>query len=409
MKRVILILTLFAFSCTVSFAESVHDTLARLVKTNATHDWGDEYRKGSHANDETTISGYYWEDTNSLYLGEFNGSEMHGYGIYILPEGYNLSNCPGTRYYAGYYKNGIMEGKGTCYNSDGEIIYYGEFKNDKPVETYPSTSSFAAYGFAMLKYENGDIYAGEIKDEARQGNGVYIWEDDSSMHIGWWEKGKQDGLGIVISLDGSYVEGDWEMGSRTKTYLSYNANNSNNRSSSSSSTMGYRRNSDGTTTMTVPGYTSTSDPNTGFYTSKIMCAICSGTGYIQGMNPLYGMGAADAIRYGTYNMQPMYTQQICFMCNGVGYTIHSGYNDPSAGSSGGSSGYSGGSGSGSSGYRNTSHSVCYGTGKCPTCNGKGIADYGKYIGRSAYDTCTTCGGDGLCNGCNGTGVVLRRQ
>lgn len=42
--------------------------------------------------------------------------------------------------------------------------------------------------------------------------------------------------------------------------------------------------------------------------------------------------------------------------------------------------------------------ICYGTGKCTTCNGTGVSSYG-----SAH-ICGACGGTGRCSTCSGSGI-----
>lgn len=197
--------------------------------------------------------------------------------------------------------------------------------------------------------------------------------------------------------------------------ISFGSSGSSGTSNSSGSSgglpPGFTQNPDGTITMRSGGTETTYNPITGYGTVTSICPICSGTGRIQALNPMYGMGAADSIRYGYRNTTPMYTMQICYMCNGLGKTITNTYVDPnslsSKGSSGGSSSSSSSGGSsGGGGGRSTTlskHAFCNGTGQV---FGGYSADY---TGNSISTWCDICQANKYphyhtkCTGCNGTG------
>ena len=67
-----------------------------------------------------------------------------------------------------------------------------------------------------LKYEkryyNKDIYEGEFKNDKREGNGKYIWEN-GEYYIGQWLNGNKHGMGIIYYKDGNIkYEGDFVNG-----------------------------------------------------------------------------------------------------------------------------------------------------------------------------------------------------
>jgi hypothetical protein len=393
------------------------EMLKRAVSTNPTNTWGNKKQKGQWTT-SNNISAILF-DNSSMYFGNFLGGNMNGKGIYIAPEGFVVNNCPKAKYYVGNWSNNIKSGTGSCYDVSGKLIYDGEFKDDKPTGTYPTTGSYASYKFQTIDNTNGDKYIGETKDGKRHGYGVYAWKD-GGIWIGPWENGVRAGRGISIASNGSLTTGSWDDNKHTPdTTVASNSSSSGSGSSGSSSSSyssgsqssGYSQNPDGTTTFRMPGYESTINPNTGYGTVTSTCAICSGTGRIQAINPMYGIGAANAISGGYANTTPMYTWQTCYMCNGLGKTTTTTYVDPNASSSGRSNGSSSSSG-GSSRYSSNSGSTPSQS-KCTFCKGHGErygGDNPSYTGiHMVQSWCNICEENRFphyhvrCSGCDGKG------
>jgi len=97
----------------------------------------------------------------------------------------NVLNCPDCKIYVGGWERGEKSGTGTCYDQHGNVIYYGNFKNDKPTEKYPS-SGYDSYKFQAIQYTDNTFYVGETKDEKRHGQGVICWQD-GDMYYGFWK------------------------------------------------------------------------------------------------------------------------------------------------------------------------------------------------------------------------------
>jgi hypothetical protein len=115
----------------------------------------------------------------SKYIGKFSNADRNDYGILIITNQDKIVvNCSNAKYYVGGWKQGNKSGIGTCYNSDGKLIYYGKFENDKPIETYP-TEGCSNYKYQKITYTSGDWYEGETKDGKRDGYGVYYWKNGS--------------------------------------------------------------------------------------------------------------------------------------------------------------------------------------------------------------------------------------
>ena len=75
-----------------------------------------------------------------------------------------------------------------------------------------------------IKYPNGDVYDGEIKNattkdsfgdilvyEIRDGHGKYIYTD-GTVYEGNWKNDKKHGKGKIIYSDGEVYEGEWKNG-----------------------------------------------------------------------------------------------------------------------------------------------------------------------------------------------------
>jgi hypothetical protein len=369
--------------------------------------------------------------SGEMKFGNFQGNKLHGYAISIVPEGREITNCPNAKYYVGNFSNDNKSGTGTCYDKTGKLIYHGEFKDHKPVGTYPTTDNYASFKFQTIDYTNGDKYIGETVDGKRIGYGVYAWKD-GRIWIGYWVNGERKGQGIDIASNGTFLTGYWDKDTRysepiiissgtfVKTsqpqnvaVVTVNPSGSSSSSSSTSSSSssgnqssGTSLNPNGSMTTRAPGYESNYNPVTGAVTTTSRCPICLGKGQIQALNPMYGMDRANRIYYGSSwgPTVPMYTSQTCYGCNGAGSTTTTTYADPNASSSGSS----GGGGSSSS----SSSSSSSGGRLCDVCLGKGQT--WVYTG-GAGDNRTTvyCSVSGCdvksphrhetCNRCRGTG------
>ena len=83
--------------------------------------------------------------------GKFDGN-----GKYIWENG---------EYYIGQYKNGLRNGKGIEYYSNGNIQYEGDWVNNKPE------------GNGKYIWENGQYYIGEWKNGLRNGKGTLYYSN----------------------------------------------------------------------------------------------------------------------------------------------------------------------------------------------------------------------------------------
>lgn len=141
---------------------------------------------------------------------------------------YNLQGEDVIRYengdiYKGQIKNGIREGLGTCYFSNKDK-YEGMWKNDK-------MESVGEYKFA-----DGSIYSGDFKNGCKEGIGVFTCEDykyigqyyaDRKGRVGTFHLKGNEFLKVIIE-NGTIIEGTYLREGKPEEYI-YNVDLTNER------------------------------------------------------------------------------------------------------------------------------------------------------------------------------------
>ena len=159
---------------------------------------GTKYEGEIHSN-QITGEGKYYFPSGAKYTGNVLNGLRDGYGRYFSPEGVT---------YEGEWKDGLKHGKGTMKTE--AMTYEGnwEFGN--------------IHGKGKIKWENGNIFEGEFKENHLNGYGYMIWYDLLEKYIGKWKDDKQNGNGIHIwyepqgelkEMRNRYV-GQWKNGAR---------------------------------------------------------------------------------------------------------------------------------------------------------------------------------------------------
>ena len=102
------------------------------------------------------------------YIGEWKDNKgPHGKGTYIFKDG-------GKQ--VGTFKNGLLEGDGKSFGSNGKIVYDGKYKNGTP------------NGLGVLYLDEGGTYISEFKN------------------------GRPDGVGLETTTDGQKIVREWKDG-----------------------------------------------------------------------------------------------------------------------------------------------------------------------------------------------------
>lgn len=162
--------------------------------------------QGEWKNDLKHGNGTLYSRNGDVYTGGFKDDDMHGKGT-AEGVGFSLS---------GKWVNGLKEGKFyvvyTFRNVKAVVIY----KNDKLIETISETVIDENVKFDKIKYNNGSLYVGEVKNGKPNGIGVlYPKEDDKTeWYNGNFINGKLIGKGIFESKDYRY-EGQFKNGKIT--------------------------------------------------------------------------------------------------------------------------------------------------------------------------------------------------
>lgn len=63
------------------------------------------------------------------------------------------------------------------------------------------------HGHGIYKYDNGDIYEGEWKDNMRNGHGIYVFTE-GDIYEGEYKDDKISGYGILKYASGDVYEGE---------------------------------------------------------------------------------------------------------------------------------------------------------------------------------------------------------
>lgn len=127
----------------------------------------------------------------SQYAGDWKDGVFEGKGTYSWSDGDK---------YTGQWKNDLIEGKGTYVWADGDK-YEGDWKYDM----------FSGQG--IYTWASGSKYAGEWKEGVKEGQGTYTWANKDE-YVGEWKAGVKDGQGTYTWADGSVYTGEWKYGVR---------------------------------------------------------------------------------------------------------------------------------------------------------------------------------------------------
>jgi hypothetical protein len=192
----------------VGWRDKVFDKSLQYVNVN--------YKDGSGAykgqilknNLGTGITQYAY---GTIIIGDWQNNKPNGYGMAFNSDGVEVTNCPNCQIYVGNRENGQKSGIGTCYDKNGNLIYHGNFKDDKPIETYPTENvqnDYSSYKFSFYTWENGDMYLGETKNGLADGYGIYVWAN-GNIWFGGYKDDKRKGAGIFITYNAEWETGSW--------------------------------------------------------------------------------------------------------------------------------------------------------------------------------------------------------
>lgn len=145
-----------------------------------------------------------YNDGGNVYFGNFLNNKKNGTGMLIAKKRGKIKNLPNCMVYVGAWTGDKKEGKGSCYDFSGNLIYQGRFEDDKPIDEYPSSKIYETRKFSIIGV-NGSFYVGEVDAEIPQGYGMFIAEN-SELSFGKVKDGARQGLGLIL-----FSPYDWKV------------------------------------------------------------------------------------------------------------------------------------------------------------------------------------------------------
>ena len=159
----------------------------------------------------STFKGYYYNNIPNGYgiyafnfelhaEGNFIKNKLNGIGIEFWEEGY---------YYQGYFKENFKDKVGLYRWPDG-TMYMGEWRENKMngigIMKYQNDNIYEGEfndgmmeGFGVFKWFDERIYVGNYKNDKKHGFGIFVWNfEPLNVFAGFWENGKQNGVGVKI-------------------------------------------------------------------------------------------------------------------------------------------------------------------------------------------------------------------
>ena len=154
-------------------------------------------------------------DTNGnvIFDGEWEKGKMNGLGVSFNP----------SSTYVGQFENNIENGKGIVYTKNGTILIDGEFSNgiekangkmyhpDGTISYEGELVNLLPNGLGTQFENNGRKYYGYFKDNQRNGHGIVYNSDGTISYNGEWKNNSASGFGISY-LNSEKYKGEFKNG-----------------------------------------------------------------------------------------------------------------------------------------------------------------------------------------------------
>ena len=125
-----------------------------------------------------------------FYKHKYSVEKYEGFGKLIDEDGY---------YYIGQFKDDLRNGKGTLYNKNGNIIYEGDWINNKKE------------GNGKWIFEDGKYYIGQFKDNLINGKGTLYNKNGNIIYEGDWINDKKEGNGNLLMKMMNIIQANLKM------------------------------------------------------------------------------------------------------------------------------------------------------------------------------------------------------
>jgi hypothetical protein len=188
-----------AFS--VSSAQFFRGTILNGQKTGFCHvinAKGDEFR-GFYTDDKKTGFGFYSRNGAFTYIGNFKEDEINGQGTMMVHEKEMLK---------GEFINGLLAGLGYIKYFHSNIEFFGQVQNN------------SRNGKGVLKFQNNYKFEGTFRDDeidTSAENGRLINKEEEMVEEGTFLPSKDQGIGLLQTVDGKFYVMDFKHGVVRKT------------------------------------------------------------------------------------------------------------------------------------------------------------------------------------------------
>ncbi|XP_048417087.1 MORN repeat-containing protein 1-like isoform X1 [Stegostoma tigrinum] len=120
-----------------------------------------------------------------------------------MPGRYAMAVAPAPGRYVGDVKQQLRDGFGLYIYPNSFYQYEGEWKNGKK------------HGIGKFLMKDGSYYEGEFVNGEIEGNGTRYWASSGNEYCGQFSQGELHGFGVMKYFDGARYEGEFQYGSRT--------------------------------------------------------------------------------------------------------------------------------------------------------------------------------------------------
>lgn len=202
-RKLLTLLSLLLLACLPASAQNLSDVL--FGKGNKSNYMG-QYNYNGKRKNGFGIERYR---NGTFYVGDFSEDVVSGRGM-LITNGKDIPNVAGAVVYIGGWRDGKKSGRGTCYDSHGNMVYNGKFSNDKPTESLSAAASEASRRFAIQEMGE-NLYLGEVKEGMPDGFGLMLREDGSIVY-GTMRNGTRQGIGMTFYTPEMWEVGQWTDG-----------------------------------------------------------------------------------------------------------------------------------------------------------------------------------------------------
>ena len=200
--------TLYNNNFTLS-SDNWRDALEHCLSVVTQSYENDSYKGFINAGRRSRMGVYKWS-YGAYYFGKWNDGLKQGWGILVKKDGYEVINCPNCCYFVGNFDQGVKSGKGSCYDAYGNLIYYGNFVDDAPIDPYP-TKGYDNQKFMCISQGGGNYYLGEVINNQPKGKGIFI-QSNGSLWFGEWSPEGKNGTGCNLPFQGNPSIEKWSNG-----------------------------------------------------------------------------------------------------------------------------------------------------------------------------------------------------